>query len=123
MQWGSDWFQEMRDQHLSQLVTYERPGKFILVDINATVSRAQHAVDAGNGVSIAYEDWAFIIKRAQLSFDGLPVLPQVGDKIAYEIGGKVYHYDVSNSSGGPPWRDHDRFKDSIEVYADHYEVS
>lgn len=121
MQWGSDWFHDMRNQHLSQTITYSRPGKFTIAALPATFSRTTRTLDDGNGVLVAYESWAFVIRRADLVDGATRVTPAVGDVLSYVRDGVTYKYDVTNQGGEACWRDHDRFKHSIVVYTDHYQ--
>lgn len=122
MTWGSDWLHEMRSSHLTQGVKYERKGKFVIDPLPATASRSVRNIDTGNGIVVAYEVWSFIVSRdALLDAGGNPVEPEVGDLITVTYAsGKTVTYDVNIFGGEPPWRDHDRAKNSIVIYADEY---
>lgn len=123
-QWGSDWHEQMRHAHLTQPVTYVRPGVFT-VTLAATFGASSRDIDDGNGVLLSVETYDFKVRRADLLYGDPPVtfLPHPGDRISFARGSNVYWYDVNYHGGEPPWVEHDRFKDTIVIHTDQIQIN
>lgn len=115
MQWGQTFFQDVRHAHVTEVVTYERPGLFV-ISIDATFARHIHDVDGGEGVYVAIESWEVKTRRSEITFEGTEYRPRPGDVITRTIGGETFEYEVTADDNEQCFRDYDRFKDSIVIH-------
>jgi hypothetical protein len=114
LQRASDWLEEKRTLHASRVVTYVRGVQS--ANPPASIGRTVYDVDDGYGMLVRYESRDFLILVADLMFDGVPALPQRGDRIRETQGGTVFVYEVMAPGKDPPWRYSDPYRKTFRIH-------
>lgn len=104
------WLEAQRQRHLTTGVGYERAGRQISLraTIGVTVFRTQDEY----GRTLRTQSRDYLIRAADLVFDGIGVLPRRGDVI--HEGGHLY--EVMAPAGEPEWRWSDPGRQTLRVH-------
>jgi len=87
------------------------------LQLNATVGRTEYEQDDGYGVVMRAESRDYLIRSLDLALDGVPELPQVGDRIEEVQCGKVYVYEVLPIGAQQQhWRYSDAFRQTLRIH-------
>jgi hypothetical protein len=112
---ASDWLENQRTRHATSPVQYVRGSQSI--EIAATVGKTTFEVDDGYGVLIRSESRDFLVLAAELVVDGVPTLPQRGDRIRETQGGTTFVYEVTAPGKEPCWRWSDAFRKTLRIHS------
>jgi len=94
---AATWLDGVRREHASQTVIYERDDRS--VQVAATIGQKSYEVADSCGASVWVESTDFLITAADLVIAGIETLPEAGDRIRVEAGGKVRVYEVMAPGG------------------------
>lgn len=113
---GLAWLTGQLKANASQTVTYTRGN--LGVDVQATFGKKLLKLDDGfGGIRMEWTDIDFLIPAADLSFDGLSILPSRGDLIFVTVGYQVQTYQVFPYGTDPAWRWSDPGQTMMRIHA------
>jgi hypothetical protein len=115
LQQASNWLEDQRTRHAASTSQYVRGSRS--VDLLATVGKTTFDVDDGYGVLVRYESRDFLILAADLVLDGLPLIPQRGDRIQETQGGTTFIYEVTAPGKEPCWRYSDPYRKTLRIHS------
>lgn len=100
---GLAWLTGQLRENVSQVVTYARGSD--AVDVPATLGRKLLKLDDGmGGIRIEWTDMDFLIPAADLVMDGVPLVPQRGDRVFLIAAYDVQEFEVFPFGNEPAWR-------------------
>jgi hypothetical protein len=112
---ASDWLDAQRHECATSPVTYRRGDR--VVELNATIGRTEFQQDDGYGIVVRSESRDYIVRASDLSLDGVPTLPEVGDRIEEIQCGETYVYEVLPIGASQQhWRFSDQFRQTIRIH-------
>ena len=115
LHWGQQWLNSQLKQHASRTVDYKRGASSITVQ--ATIGRTLLKLDDGyGGIQMQWTDRDYLIAAADLVLDGLPTLPQRGDKIYETQNGLTYVYEVLAPGQEPVWKWSDLYRSLFRIH-------
>lgn len=112
---ASAWLEERRHAVATTDVVYRRDDRAVAV--RATIGRTEYQQDDGAGVITRAENRDFLIRACDLVLDGVPVLPEAGDRIEEADGGALFVYEVLPvSSMQPHYRYSDPYRRTLRIH-------
>ena len=113
---ASAFLEKLRHTTATSPVTYRR-GDRAVYDVPATIGRTEYQQDDGAGVITRAESRDFLILACDLVFDGMPALPEPGDRIEETQGGTLFVYEVLPVGGMQPhYRYSDPYRQTLRVH-------
>lgn len=100
---GAAWLSEQRHRHLTRSVEYRRGSRTI--QLQATVGRTNWEVDDGHGHLERFESRDFIVRAADLAYEGEAWRPREGDRVSEANSSTTY--EVMSPAREPLWRNVD----------------
>lgn len=114
---GAAWLHAQRTRHLATTVQYAR-GSWC-VELPATLDRTAMEVDDSSGAWQRHESRDFLLRLADCVVDGVPFVPQRGDRIVHTHGGRRHTFEVMAPGDAAPWRYSDPFHTGYRVHTKH----
>ena len=111
---GSQWLSDQIDQYAASSVLYRRGS--LTVPVLAGRGRTTFELTDTSGILISIESRDFLISAANLLFDDIPALPEVGDRIIEIIGGELHAFEVSNFGVEQPYRFCDPYRHKLRIH-------
>lgn len=111
---GAAWLARQRREHLSELVTYERPGTGS-VELSAMPDESAAEIDSGDGYRETVRSIDFKFSADDLLLGAEPVEPKAGDLIYRDVPGGREICQVTTLAG-EPWRYTDAHRRTIRVH-------
>jgi len=111
---GAAWLSDQRSAHCAGTVAYERGAQ--RCELAATVGATSFVVEGDDGAQQRVESRDYLVKAADLVFDGAPVTPQRGDEIRETAGAKVLVYEVLAPAGEPVFRSSDPYGNDLRIH-------
>lgn len=113
---ASTFLEKLRHTTATSPVTYRR-GDRAVYDVPATIGRTEYQQDDGAGVITRAESRDFLILACDLVFDGMPALPEPGDRIEETQGGTLFVYEVLPVGGMQPhYRYSDPYRQTLRIH-------
>lgn len=103
---GSVWLEQMRNEHLTEPVAYDRDGD--VVTVNATYGRTEYEVASESGLTVGAHAWDFLIAADALGFE-----PEPGDTI--EANGVRYEV-MALGDDVKGWRWSDPYRQTYRIH-------
>jgi len=95
LEWATDWFSGMRDEHASQSVTYIWPGAGEIEVLHATIITPVQSIDSP-GFGISSEESVWILSPEELVLNSDVRYPEPGDRIVAMLHGQQVTFEVAN---------------------------
>lgn len=112
---ASNWLEARRHAVATSDVVYRREDRAVAVQ--ATIGRTEYQQDDGAGVITRAESRDFLILACDLVFDGMPALPEPGDRIEETQGGTLFVYEVLPvGSMQPHYRYSDPYRQTLRIH-------
>lgn len=113
---ASAFLEKVRHTTATSPVTYRR-GDRVVPDVPATIGRTEYQQDDGAGVITRAESRDFLIRACDLVIDGMPVLPEPGDRIEEAQGGTLFVYEVLPVGNlEPHYRYSDPYRQTLRIH-------
>lgn len=113
---ASTFLEQLRHTTATSPVTYRR-GDRAVYDVPATIGRTEYQQDDGAGVITRAESRDFLILACDLVIDGMPALPETGDRIEETQGGTLFVYEVLPvGSMQPHYRYSDPYRQTLRIH-------
>jgi hypothetical protein len=120
LQQASDWLEDQRTRHAARTIEFVR-GSWS-AELPASIGKTTFEVDDGYGVLVRHESRDFLVLAADLVLDGVPALPQRGDRIRETQGGQVFVYEVAAPGKEPCWRYSDAYRKTLRIHTKQVQV-
>ncbi|MEW4530215.1 hypothetical protein [Maioricimonas sp. JC845] len=114
LEWGANWLEQQRTQHLTRTVTYRRGAES--VDVAASIGRTEFEVDDGYGVRQTIESRDYLVLAANLVLSGMQTLPERGDRIEETSAATRFVYEVLAPGQEPAWRYSDPYRLTLRIH-------
>jgi len=117
LQWGSNWLEDQRTRHTTTAVTYRRGAS--QVEVLATIGKTEFEMENSTGILERTESRDYLILTADLVLDGLPTLPNRGDRVRETVGANIFIYEVMAPGGRPHYRYSDPYRKTLRIHTKH----
>lgn len=112
---ASSWLEAKRHAIATSEIVYRRDDR--AVTLSATIGRTEYQQDDGYGIITRAESRDFLIRASDLVLDGLPTLPEVGDRIEERQCDATFIYEVLPIGGSQThWRHSDPYRQTLRIH-------
>jgi hypothetical protein len=110
---GLAWLADQLHAHAARPIMYRRGTQQIA--LNATLGRKEFEADTHEG-RLYFRSNDFLVRAADLTFGGQPVLPERGDQIDMSFDGSLATFEVLAHDGIPPWEFSDPHQQMLRIH-------